>query len=444
MALYKVSVGNTPLASDVNQYYDAFIGGNHDIGQITFAPSVAAPAAITTGTVVAGTALGIGAYQYVVTFVTGYVKTNGTLVITGETTPSPALSVTTTSGNQAVNLSGIPVGGSTVIARNIYRTAVGGSVFKLLTQIPNNTATTYSDTTADASLGTANPPTVNTTGTSLGAFNVSGVQSMLPQGTATSTTTSYNSNGLQFQVSQWVSNAATTQSVKMDAESLTSTTTRVKLWDMYNNRPWVRFSQGLIELNDSTSTTSGSYVNLLKINNTGGSFKLQDSTGTTWLNVDNKANGDFSYNGYQIQTADYTRRTLVHVYKSAGGDQTLAGGGANAVMQYDAKMIDTQGEWDSVNFWWVAGYTGAYQVNAAIRVINLNTSSYVQLYVKHITSGNSYLIAQNPSATGTFDMAGSICLQIVAGDKVQVTVTAGQSCNINASKLYSFLNIVQV
>ncbi len=86
------------------------------------APSVGANAIATTGT-----ALGVGVYQYAVTLLT-----QG-----GESTPSPLSSVTTTTGNQAMHLSTIPLGNNqtaipgtatnVVIGRNVYRTQVGGS-----------------------------------------------------------------------------------------------------------------------------------------------------------------------------------------------------------------------------------------------------------------------------------------------------------------------------
>ena len=113
----------------------------------------------------AGTALSIGTYQYAVTF----------LSQAGETPPSPLLAVTTTSGNSNVALSSIPPGPATtlqpgtatntVLGRNIYRTLVGGSTLFLLTTLQNNTTTSYSDSTPDASLaGKPQPPTVNTSG----------------------------------------------------------------------------------------------------------------------------------------------------------------------------------------------------------------------------------------------------------------------------------------
>src|SRR5262249_4872587 len=113
----------------------------------------------------AGAGLGIGTYQYLVTYLT-----QG-----GETTAGPSVSVTTNGGNQQVNLTNIPVAGNqpanpgvatnTVIGRAIYRTHVGGSTFYYLTAIQDNSTTTYTDSTPDASLiMTATPPTINTSG----------------------------------------------------------------------------------------------------------------------------------------------------------------------------------------------------------------------------------------------------------------------------------------
>lgn len=117
-------------------------------------PTPAAPA----GALAASTAMGIGVYKYAVTFVGKE----------GETVPGTQLSITTTTGNQAVNLSSIPTGPASTFAavpltlkRRIYRTAVGGSQLKFLHEIADNTTTTYADTTADGSLG-ANAPTTNT------------------------------------------------------------------------------------------------------------------------------------------------------------------------------------------------------------------------------------------------------------------------------------------
>jgi hypothetical protein len=57
---------------------------------------------------------------------------------------------------QTVPLSGIPIGPANVTARKIYRES-GGAGYRLVTTIANNTATTYADTTANAALGAAAP-----------------------------------------------------------------------------------------------------------------------------------------------------------------------------------------------------------------------------------------------------------------------------------------------
>lgn len=61
--------------------------------------------------------------------------------------------LTTSAGNGQVSISDIPTGDDTVTARRIYRTKAGGTVFYRLTTVGDNTATTYTDNTADASLG---------------------------------------------------------------------------------------------------------------------------------------------------------------------------------------------------------------------------------------------------------------------------------------------------
>jgi hypothetical protein len=59
-------------------------------------------------------------------------------------------------------LTAIPIGPVVVTQRKLYRRFNGTGTFKLVTTIANNTATTYTDTTANASLG-ADAPSSNTT-----------------------------------------------------------------------------------------------------------------------------------------------------------------------------------------------------------------------------------------------------------------------------------------
>lgn len=92
-----------------------------------------------------------GAYKYVVTYKTAI----------GETLASAELLITVTA--KKVNITNIPIGPEGVIARKIYRTAASGSsgTEKLVTEIANNTTTTFEDNVADGSLGAVLPAVDN-------------------------------------------------------------------------------------------------------------------------------------------------------------------------------------------------------------------------------------------------------------------------------------------
>lgn len=109
------------------------------------APSVGTFAAADSGN--AGNPDGV--YYYLVTF---YVSATGQ-----ESAPFPLASApTVTVVTNQINLTGIPVSSDTqVTARRIYRTTGGGAITSagLVTTITNNTATTYTDNTADSDLG---------------------------------------------------------------------------------------------------------------------------------------------------------------------------------------------------------------------------------------------------------------------------------------------------
>jgi uncharacterized phiE125 gp8 family phage protein len=96
-----------------------------------------------------------GAHRYRVTFVTADGETDGGTI-------SSAVTVADKTVNGQVAVSAIPVGGSAVTSRKLYRTVAGGSTYLLLATIADNTTTTYTDNIADASLGAA-VPTTNTT-----------------------------------------------------------------------------------------------------------------------------------------------------------------------------------------------------------------------------------------------------------------------------------------
>jgi uncharacterized phage protein gp47/JayE len=80
-----------------------------------------------------------GLYEYVVTFVT----------TGGEGLPS-SVSVGINPVNQQANLTAIPIGGAGTTKRRIYRSKNGVGIYRMVTEIANNTATTYTDNIADA------------------------------------------------------------------------------------------------------------------------------------------------------------------------------------------------------------------------------------------------------------------------------------------------------
>lgn len=96
-----------------------------------------------------------GAHRYLATFVTADGETEGGTV-------SSVVTVADAAVNGRVSLTAIPLGGSLVTSRKLYRTAAGGSTYLLLATIADNTTTTYTDNIADSSLG-AGAPTTNTT-----------------------------------------------------------------------------------------------------------------------------------------------------------------------------------------------------------------------------------------------------------------------------------------
>ncbi len=95
-----------------------------------------------------------GAYQWRVTFVTSGGETTGGASISNAIAVNPATQL-------GPALSSIPLGDINCTARKVYRTVANGLVFKYVATIANNSATTYTDNTADASLG-ADIPTTNT------------------------------------------------------------------------------------------------------------------------------------------------------------------------------------------------------------------------------------------------------------------------------------------
>lgn len=111
-----------------------------------YAPT--ATASVSTGAAGALT----GDYRYKVTYVNSQ-------SVEGDVSPATA---THTAASTQISMVCIPVAPQSfgVSARKVYRTAAGGSTFKLVTTINDNSTTTFLDNNADAALG-ADAPTDN-------------------------------------------------------------------------------------------------------------------------------------------------------------------------------------------------------------------------------------------------------------------------------------------
>jgi hypothetical protein len=97
-------------------------------------PPTSAP---TAGVPSAGGAIPIGPHRYKITYVYyGAEESNGS---------AASVVQTTTSGNQTIALTAIPIGGYGVTARNIYRDSNNDGVYLLLDTISDNTTTSYTD-----------------------------------------------------------------------------------------------------------------------------------------------------------------------------------------------------------------------------------------------------------------------------------------------------------
>ncbi len=160
--LYTVANTDTYYAQDANQLLLAFLA-QADLGGISFYAPLSAPGALTAA-LSSGAGNLTGAYTYAVTFVTGFVDGGGILHVSGETALGTASGVVNPSA-QNVDLTNIPAGTVGIIARKVYRTKAGGSIFYFDFEISDNTTTSWTDSTTDANLG-AQAANVNTTGTS--------------------------------------------------------------------------------------------------------------------------------------------------------------------------------------------------------------------------------------------------------------------------------------
>ena len=124
------------------------------LGRSNFEPAPDAPS-VALANAGAGN-VNNGVHRYRLTFVTADGETEGGAI-------SAVVTVADLLTNGRVALTQLPLGGSAVIARRIYRTAANGADYFLVATIADNTTTSYADNVADAALGVG-VPVNNTTG----------------------------------------------------------------------------------------------------------------------------------------------------------------------------------------------------------------------------------------------------------------------------------------
>jgi hypothetical protein len=167
---YLTTIADNTTTTFLDSASDASISGNAappSSNTATYPANQVALSAIplgptgTTSRKVYRTVAGGATYKLVTTIANNTTTTYADALADGSlgaTAPS-----TNTAAMNQIDLSAIPLGSATVTGRKVYRTAAGGAQLKLLATLADNTTTTYSDTTADASLG-ANAPSSDTSG----------------------------------------------------------------------------------------------------------------------------------------------------------------------------------------------------------------------------------------------------------------------------------------
>jgi hypothetical protein len=125
-------IGDNATTTHTDNTANAALGPAMNVGG---APEVAAVVAASRNAGAAGS-MAPGAYQYAVSFL----DENGV-----ESQTSALIPAVVNPGDDSVRLTNLPIGPAGTASRVLYRTAVGGSSFRAVTFINNNTATTHDD-----------------------------------------------------------------------------------------------------------------------------------------------------------------------------------------------------------------------------------------------------------------------------------------------------------
>uniref|UniRef100_A0A6M3IR49 Putative tail protein n=1 Tax=viral metagenome TaxID=1070528 RepID=A0A6M3IR49_9ZZZZ len=415
-------------------------------GDIKFT-SVTAPIACTATLIVTGTGnVDAGTHSYKITYVNA----------TGETgLGTESNQITTDISNKQVALSAIPVSSSgSVTSRKIYRTKAGGTDYYLLTTIANNTATTYTDNTADASLtgGVAN----NLRNDSFGKLLIDNVVSVrlealntfIGQTSGQTNTTGYRNTGVGSATLQ--NNTTGYDNVSIGESSMVTNSTG------YSNTAVGRFTLNNNNTNFN-NTAIGAYamqsnagdnntavgVNALNDNNIG-----DDNVAIGYLAAEKNTNGTRN-----VAVGSNALKTQTEVNdNTAIGYNALAvtTGGTNVAIGSNALDANTSG-YSSVAVGYTAlttNTTGALNIGIGDQALKLNLSGDSNvaiggssLVTNSTGSGNigiGFLAGAYETGSGAFyvnnqdrtNTAGDKSLSLIYG--VMAATAAAQKLTINA------------
>jgi hypothetical protein len=477
MAYYKVNTGDFPYPTDVNQYADS-LTGNNDVGQLTLAANVANPSAGPTAALAAGSALGIGAYSYAMTYVTGYKKTNGTFIYNGETALSPVTTINTTSGNQVVNLSNITTSSASyVIARRIYRTKVNPSTAPTLSAsgtgntLPSGTyfvKFTWVYTGGGESLPSPEASQAVTSGQALNVTIPS-----FPSGVASANIYVSTSSGTET-LQRNITTTSTSFTAPLSAgASPPSSATFYKLTEIGDNVTTTAVDNtpdNSLTITAPTSNTTGTYFNTIYVgpdqrgqmfangqtmvhvqNKTGSLFHESQLAqhiaanayydGTNWqrFNTANSAscitvqtNGEpqyrsigpganpISWNVYNIfHEGNFSTRTHVETYLSSNQTFTTANSWYRVI--FNAITIDYLTEFDPVNGYITVLNAGIYSITYTLRFENLYNPTTIITGTNQLNrSGNYYNVTQTVVTSPNANIHGAQVLYLPAGTQLEI------------------------
>ena len=417
MALYDVAGGNTAYSTDLDQLVDALTGKN-DVTLTAFVP-LAVPGAPT---VAVNTTAGnlTGNYQYAVAFVTGYWQGpagTGTIHVQGNTGGGTASAIVAPSAQQ-VNLSAIPIGPTGVVQRVLYRTDANGTAFYYLVTLDDNTTTTYTDNTPDASLGAA-MPTTNTTGTvaNLWKLNASGLATFnagltIPSGQTFTNNGTYAgsplvtsltaTNGLS--VSNPTSPGAASYSLVLNGASLSNGASGLSL-NLGNANVWT-----------AQQEVVGSQLNVGGAGGPGMEFFDTTSGQTTPNKYIRASNGELQFlnNGYSavISSMSDTGAWNFHGPVSAVSNISTAGNFGVATVVAYAYETELTGTGTANVCVFTPTTNGLFEVRAYFRVVTGTTTVNVYAYYTDATATvqTIQLLPSTSEAVGDYS-----CLSVTLG-----------------------------